>query len=105
MPLSRRQAIHLTAAATTTPIAVAALADAFDPPTDRDFIMQAGLTAEEADAWASIADAAGKFFALPEQHPMDRQEVAMAVHVIQNKLLGRPTYRRYLELAKAARGD
>jgi hypothetical protein len=31
---------------------------------------------------------------------MDRQEIAAAIHVIQYKLLARPTYRRYLELAK-----
>jgi hypothetical protein len=33
---------------------------------------------------------------------MDDHEVAHAIHVIQNKLLGRPTYRKYLETAKAA---
>ncbi|HVK12775.1 MAG TPA: hypothetical protein VM597_28750 [Gemmataceae bacterium] len=79
-----------------------------DPPkekelkTDRDFVMAAGLTEAEADCWAVVADAAGKFFALPKLHPMDDHEVAHAIHVIQNKLLGRPTYRKYLETAKAA---
>jgi len=34
-------------------------------------------------------------------HPMDDHEVAHAIHVIQHKLLARPTYRKYLEMAKA----
>ena len=38
---------------------------------------------------------------LPELHPTDRPEVATAIHVLQNKLLARPTYRKYLEEAKA----
>ena len=62
--------------------------------------MQAGMTEDEADCWEKIAEAAGAFFALPELHPLDKAEVATAVHVIQNKLLGRPTYRKYLEIAK-----
>jgi hypothetical protein len=33
-------------------------------------------------------------------HPMDRQEIAVAIHVSQKKRLSRPTYRWYLELAK-----
>ena len=47
-----------------------------------------------------IAQAAGKFFALPRLHPMDAQKVAQAIHVVQHKLLSRPAYRRYKELAK-----
>ena len=31
---------------------------------------------------------------------MDRQEIAGAIQVIQNKLLNRPTFRRYLELTR-----
>jgi hypothetical protein len=68
---------------------------------DRGFVIAAGMTEAEADCWAVVADAAGKFFALPKLHPMDDHEVAHAIHVIQNKLLGRPTYRKYLETAKA----
>jgi hypothetical protein len=69
--------------------------------SDRDFVIEAGMTAEEADCWELIAKAAGKFFELPKLHPMDSQEVASAIHVVQNKLLSRPTYRKYLENAKA----
>ena len=68
---------------------------------DQKYVMEAGMTEEESECWKKIAEAAGAFFALPELHPMDKQEVATAVHVIQNKLLGRPTYRKYLKLAKA----
>ena len=69
---------------------------------DRKFVLSCGMTDAEADCWELAARTAGKFFALPELHPMDRQEIATAIHVIQNKLLSRPTYRRYLELAKAS---
>jgi hypothetical protein len=68
--------------------------------TDRELIMEAGLTEAEAECWELIAKAAGKFFELPKLHPNDAAEVATAIHVVQNKLLGRPTYRKYLELAK-----
>lgn len=68
--------------------------------TDRDFVLAAGMTESEADCWAAVADCAGKFFELPELHPMDKQEIAQAIHVIQNKLLSRPTYRAYLKNAK-----
>ncbi|MFO0848403.1 MAG: twin-arginine translocation signal domain-containing protein [Gemmataceae bacterium] len=100
--LTRRGLLGASAAAGT-----AALAGADDPPkppppqTDRDRVMAAGLTAAEADCWELIAKAAGKFFALPKLHPMDDHEVAHAIHVIQHKLLARPAYRKYLELAKA----
>ena len=72
---------------------------------DQKFVVAAGLTKEEADCWKKTAEAAGAFFNLPELHPMDKQEVAMAIHVLQNKLLGRPTYRKYVKLAKAGRKE
>ena len=75
-----------------------------DLDRDREFVLGAGMTPEEATCWRFAAEAAGSFFALPELHPMDKQEVASAIHVLQNKLLSRPTYRRYLELARAAAG-
>lgn len=67
---------------------------------DRQRVLAVGMTEDEADCWELTGKAAGKFFSLPQLHPMDRQEVASAIHIIQNKLLSRPTYRRYLELAK-----
>ena len=68
---------------------------------DRARVIACGMTEAEADCWELIAKAAGKFFELPKLHPMDDHEVAHAIHVVQHKLLSRPTYRRYLELAKA----
>ncbi len=73
-----------------------------EPSDDHKRVVAAGMTEDEATCWDAVADAAGKFFALPELHPMDAHEVAEAIHVIQHKLLARPTYRKYLELAKAA---
>lgn len=72
---------------------------------DRMAVMSAGFTEAEADCWKQTAKAAAAFFALPELHPMDDHEVASAIHVIQNKLLGRPTYRKYLKEAKRLYGD
>jgi hypothetical protein len=62
---------------------------------ERQRLIDCGMTEAEADCWVLVAQAAGKFFELPKLHPMDEQEVAQAIHVVQNKLLGRPTYRRY----------
>jgi hypothetical protein len=107
---TRRDALQRTAvagllAAVGPTEAVAAAGDEAGgvPKEERDRVIAVGMTEGEADCWMATAEAAGKFFALPELHPMDKQEVATAIHVIQNKLLGRPTYRRYLERAKAAR--
>ena len=72
---------------------------------DQKFVMEAGMTRDEAECWKKIAEAAGCFFKLPELHPTDAAEVAQAIHVVQNKLLGRPTYRKYLQMAKQARAE
>ncbi len=69
---------------------------------DQAFAVAAGMTKQEAKIWNKVAEVAGDFFKLPELHPLDNQEVASAIHIIQNKLLSRPTYRKYLEMAKAA---
>lgn len=81
----------------------AAPREAAGKPSDRDrqAVIAAGMTEAEADCWALAAELAGKFFALPELHPMDKQEIATAIHVVQHRLLSRPTYRRYLESHKA----
>lgn len=71
---------------------------------DRKAVMEAGMTDAEADCWKKTANCAGAFFNLPELHPMDQEEVANAIHIIQNKLLSRPTYRAYLAKAKELRG-
>lgn len=79
--------------------------DGYDQSADHKRVVAAGMTEAEADCWDAIAAAAGKFFALPQLHPSDNAEVATAIHVIQHKLLARPTYRKYLELARAEAGE
>ena len=68
---------------------------------DRKRVIACGMTEAEADCWEAVAKAAGKFFDLPKLHSMDDHEVAHAIHIVQHKLLARPTYRKYLDLAKA----
>src|SRR5262249_1008196 len=105
--LTRRNLLHCAAgtgllAAFTIP----AMAEANDgpadkpPKNDRDCVVAAGLTSDEADCWELTAKVAGKSFELPELHPMEKQEIASAIHVIQYRLLSRPTYRKYKETVK-----
>jgi hypothetical protein len=68
--------------------------------TDRELVIAVGLTVQEAECWELSAALYKKFSELPVLHPMDNDEVARAIHVIQNKLLGRPAYRQYLQLAR-----
>jgi hypothetical protein len=70
------------------------------PTTERERVMSLGFTEEEAECWMLAASVAGKFFSLPDLHSMEEHEVAHAIHVVQSKLLSRPAYRRYLELAR-----
>ena len=105
--LTRRGALRRTAGASLiTTLASAAAAQPADkgppdvPKEERSKVLSVGMTELEADCWELAANLAGKFFALPQLHPMDKQEVATAIHVIQNKLLSRPTYRRYLDSFK-----
>src|SRR5262245_43997411 len=109
--LTRRAALQLAAVGTAAALTGAAAADdkakpgasddkAQPPMSDRERVLTCGLTEAEADCWELSAQAAGKFFELPKLHPMDDHEVAHAIHVIQHKLLSRPTYRKYLDLAK-----
>ena len=99
--MNRRAALRISTGAAVL-ATVEVRADDPKPMTDRECVLAAGMTEAEADCWATAAKLAGLFFALPEQHPSDNAEVAQAVHVLQNKLLSRPTYRTYLELAKKA---
>lgn len=108
---TRREALHQAAAlcllGTLGTAAAFAAPDGEKPgaaTAEKANVMAIGMTEAEADCWLATADAAGKFFALPQLHPMDKQEVATAIHVLQNKLLSRPTYRKYLETVKARGG-
>jgi hypothetical protein len=72
----------------------------FDEKAERKHVMDCGMTEAEADCWVTVAQAAGRFFDLPKLHPMDEQEVAQAIHIIQHKLLSRPVHRKYKGLEK-----
>ncbi len=108
---TRREAIGAAALGGT--VAIAAMASfaaqaqddepkpEFDEEAERKKVIQCGMTEAEADCWLKVADAAGSFFELPVLHPMDVHEVTHAIHVIQNKLLGRPTYRQYKKVSTA----
>jgi hypothetical protein len=96
--VTRRDALKVAAAGAAA--AARAVHAAENERLDRERVIACGMTEAEADCWEAVAAAAGKFFALPKLHPMDDHEVAHAIHVVQHKLLGRPTYRKYLELAK-----
>ncbi len=68
---------------------------------DRQRVISSGMTEAEADAWELLVRAGAAIFALPQQHASTNAEIAQAIHVMQDKLLARPTYRKYLELARA----
>jgi hypothetical protein len=67
---------------------------------DRACVLASGMTEAEADCWDLVAELAGKYLSLPELHPMDKDEMARVFHVIQYRLLSRPTYRKYKEAHK-----
>lgn len=107
MEITRRSMLEsLATAGAATSLSAIAIAqvsketDNDEKKLDRQCVIASGMTEAEADCWEAIADAAGKFFQLPKLHPMDDQEVAQAIHIIQNKLLSRPTYRKYKEMSK-----
>jgi hypothetical protein len=56
-------------------------------------LLEAGMSEEEVTAFNLSVDAANAVLALPDLHPMDREEYCHAFHVIQNKLLSRPLMR------------
>jgi hypothetical protein len=70
----------------------------------RDSMLASGLTEDEADCWELARKLAGKFFKLPELHPMDKQEIASAIYGIQLHLLSRPTLRKYQEFHEKLSG-
>jgi hypothetical protein len=64
-----------------------------------------GMTEAEAKAWVLTADAASMVLRLTDQepsHPMEREEVCHAFHVVQGWLAGRPFLRALGEAQKEA---
>ncbi|MEM7454753.1 MAG: hypothetical protein AAF456_10425 [Planctomycetota bacterium] len=101
---TRRAALKATLlAGTVLPGFMGANNDGVDLQQEEELALAAGMTAEEAACWRKLAEAASMFLQLPAQHGMDTDEAVSAFHVIQNKLLARPTYRKYVEAANADR--
>lgn len=114
--ISRRQAMLMSVAAAAAALASGAAtadqcgddrvgkgADAQTWAEERRKVIGLGFTADEADCWVLVGRAAQKFFELPKLHETADKEVAEAIHVIQYRLMSRPTYRRYLGRDGAAR--
>lgn len=98
--LTRRAAIGAAAATALLP-GEAAADDSPAEKADRQRMIASGMTEAEAECWVLVARAAGKLLQLPKLHTMDDHEWAHAIHVLQHRLMARPVYRKYLELAKA----
>lgn len=113
--ITRRDALKLTAISCVLPAAADATqaskpdqpADQHSPGkpaaadnADRQRIIAAGLTKDEADCRELTGQLAGTLLNLPQLHVMDDHKISHAIHVIQYRILARPTYRKYLEIAK-----
>ncbi len=101
--LTRRQVLRAAAAAgllggtTASALARKTLTVQERTQVDRDFVLEAGMTEAEADCWDAANQFAGAYLGL---EPMGQgHEHIHAIHVLQEKMLSRPTYRRYLEAA------
>jgi hypothetical protein len=70
---------------------------------DRKRVLSVGFTDDEADAWLSVNRGAAKMLLLPELHPSDRKDIADAVHILQNMLMLRPTYKKYWHLGQSTK--
>ncbi len=65
---------------------------------ERERALTIGLTEQEAECWELAGTLAGQLYNLPALHETDWHDLVHAIHVIQNKLLARPTYRKYLQV-------
>ena len=104
-PLSRREMLRATALASGAvlqcPTGMRCDMNQQEIALDRKHLLAAGFTDAEADCWEAVGDAAGKFLSLPLLHKGDQEEIAQGIHFLQWKLMSRPTYRRYLQAARA----
>lgn len=66
---------------------------------ERERALAVGLTEQEAECWELAGTLAGQLYRLPVLHETDWHDLVHAIHIIQNKLLARPAYRKYLQLA------
>ena len=54
------------------------------------------LTEQEVGCWELAGTLANRLYRLSTLHEMDWHDVVHAIHIIQNKLLARPAYQKYL---------
>jgi hypothetical protein len=108
-PLDRRRVLKL---ATVSGLVLGALPPATSSaqespgrraPSDREHVLAAGMSEAEADCWEQVNRFASAFLRL--EPTAERHEHVHAIHRLQEWLLARPTYRRYLESAGAGRRD
>ncbi|WP_031466367.1 hypothetical protein [Sciscionella sediminilitoris] len=66
---------------------------------DRERVLAAGFTEQEADAWLLLNRAGAALIALPRLHPSDETELPQDIHALQNRLMLRPAYRAYRSMA------
>lgn len=66
---------------------------------ERERALTVGLTEQEAGCWELAGTLVGRLYNLPTLHETDWHDLVHAIHSIQNKLLARPAYRKYLQLA------
>lgn len=72
---------------------------------ERDRALAVGLTEQETECWELAVMLASRLYRLPVLHETDWHDVVNAIHIIQNKLLARPVYRKYLQLAAMQAGE
>jgi hypothetical protein len=66
---------------------------------ERDRALAVVLTGQEAECWELTGTLAGRLYNLPTLHETDWHDLVHTIHIIQNKLMARPAYRKYLQLA------
>ena len=59
--------------------------------------MACGMTKAESDCFLLTGQVMNSFSRLPPLHQADVVDVCNAIHVIQNILMSRPFYRKYME--------
>lgn len=72
---------------------------------ERDRALAVGLTGQEAECWELAGTLAGRLYNLPTLHETDWHDLVHAIHIVQNRLLARPAYRKYLQLAAEQAGE
>jgi hypothetical protein len=72
---------------------------------ERERALAAGLTEREAECWELAGTLASQLYRLSILHETDWHDLIHASHIIQNKLLARPAYRKYLQLAAEQAGE